>query len=87
MIVPQAESTLELLNATPRRAATFSTALGIDRVDQHEGPALAQQDQSLRESIPPGRFQTAAGIARAAWFLCSDDITGQSVVVDGRILA
>lgn len=57
---------------------------------QREGATVAEQHRQLRDSIPLGRFQAAASVAAAVWFLCSDqamDITGQSLVVDGGILA
>jgi NAD(P)-dependent dehydrogenase (short-subunit alcohol dehydrogenase family) len=57
---------------------------------ERDGTATAEQKRALRGSIPLGRFQTARSIAAAVWFLCSDearDITGQSLVVDGGILA
>jgi meso-butanediol dehydrogenase/(S,S)-butanediol dehydrogenase/diacetyl reductase len=69
---------------TPMMDTTFSYFA------EREGVDPARQKQELRASIPLGRFQTPASIGGVVWFLCSTaaaDITGQSVIVDGGILA
>ncbi len=49
-----------------------------------------QEIARIKKKLPLGRLQTPAEIARAAYFLCSEEntsITGQNIIIDGGFCA
>lgn len=81
-----APANITVNNVLPGYTATERLTSLLDGRAQREGRAREEVEQSLRESVPMGRFGTPQEIAAAVLFLASplaSYITGINVPVDG----